>query len=93
LSLTLREEYRPRVFKKRVLRIFGPKRDEVTEEWRNFHSAEIHNMYSSPGIMREIKSRRMRWAGYVARMGGVRNVYRVLMGKLERKKNTWETKK
>jgi hypothetical protein len=64
-------------------RIFGPKRDEVTGEWRKLHSAELHNLYSSPDIIREIKSRRMRWAGHVARMGGGRNVYRVLEGKPE----------
>jgi hypothetical protein len=69
-SLTLREEHRLRVFDNRVLRgIFGPKRDEVTGEWRKLHSEELHNLYSSPDIVRQIKSRRMRWAGHVARMG------------------------
>jgi hypothetical protein len=64
-----------------VLRgIFGPKRDEVTGEWRKLHSGEFHNLYSSPDIIRQIKSRRMRWAGHVARMGEGRNVYRVLVG-------------
>jgi hypothetical protein len=58
------------VFEKRVLRgIFGPKGDEVTGEWRKLHSGELHNMYSSPDIIMQIKSRRMRWAGHVARMG------------------------
>jgi hypothetical protein len=57
-------------------RIFGPKRDEVTGEWRNLHSGELHNMYSSPDIIRQIKSRRMRWLGHVARMGEERNVCR-----------------
>jgi hypothetical protein len=77
-SLTLREEHRLRVFGNRVLRgIFGPKRDEVTGEWRQLHSGELHNLHSSPDIIRQIKSRRMRWAGHVARMGEGRNVYRV----------------
>jgi hypothetical protein len=68
-SLTLREEHRLRVFKNRVLRgIFGPKKDEVTGEWRRLHNEEL-NLYSSPNIIRVIKSRRMRWAGHVARMG------------------------
>jgi hypothetical protein len=58
------------VFDNRVLRgIFGPKRDEVTGEWRKLHSGELHNLYSSQDIVRQIKSRRMRWAGHVARMG------------------------
>jgi hypothetical protein len=74
------------VFENRVLmRIFGPKRDEVTGEWRKLHSEELHILYSSPNI-RQIKSRRMRWAGHVARMGEERNVYRVLMGKPEGKR-------
>jgi hypothetical protein len=69
-SLTLREEHRLRVFEKRVLsRIFGTKRDEVTGEWRKLHSEELHILYSSPNIIRQIKSRRMRWAGHVARVG------------------------
>jgi hypothetical protein len=62
-------------------RIFGPKRDEVTEEWRKLNKGELHNLYSSPDIVRQIKSRRMRWAGRVARMGEGRNVCRVLVGK------------
>jgi hypothetical protein len=78
--------YRLGVFENRVLRrIFGPKRDEVTGEWRKFHSGELRNLYSSPDIIRQMKSRRMRWAGHVARMGEGRNVYRVLMGKPEGK--------
>jgi hypothetical protein len=86
-SLTLREEHRLRVFENRVLRrIFGPKRDEVTAEWRKFHNEELHNFYSSPYIIRQVKSRRMRWAGHVARMGEERKVNKVLMGKPEGKR-------
>jgi hypothetical protein len=66
----LREEHKLRVFENRVLRrIFGPKRDEMTGGWRRLHNKELHNLYSSPSIIRMIKSRRMRWAGQVARMG------------------------
>jgi len=69
-SLTLREERRLRVFENRVLRkIFGPKRDEVTREWRNLHNEELNDLYSSPSKFRVIILRRMRWAGRVARMG------------------------
>jgi hypothetical protein len=69
-SLTLREEHRLRVFENRVLRrIFGPKRGEVMGEWRKLHSGELHNLCSLPDIIRQIKSRRMRWAGHVACMG------------------------
>jgi hypothetical protein len=75
------------VFENRVLRrTFGPKRDEVTGEWRKLHNGELHNLYSSPDIIRQIKSRRMRWAGHIARMGEGRNVYRVLVGKPEGKR-------
>jgi hypothetical protein len=85
-SLTLREEHRPRVFENRVLRIiFGSKRDEVTGEWRKLHNEELHNLYSSPDIIRQVKSRIMRWAGHVARMGKERKVYKVLVGKPEGK--------
>jgi hypothetical protein len=74
------------VFENRVLRrIFGPKRDEVTGEWRKLHNEELHNLYSSSNI-RQIKSRRMRWAGHVARMGEDRKVYTVLVGKAEGKR-------
>jgi hypothetical protein len=65
-SLTIREEYKMRAFEKRVLRIFGPKRDGVKGGWRKLHNEELHNLYSSPSIIRNIKSRRMRWVGHVA---------------------------
>jgi len=69
-SLTLREERKLRVFENMVLRrIFGPRRDEVTVEWRRLHNEELNDLYSSSNIMRVIKSRRMRWAGHVARLG------------------------
>jgi hypothetical protein len=69
-SLTLREEHRLRVFEKRVLRrIFGPKRDEVTREWRKLHNEELHDLYCPASIIRIIKSGRMRWVGHVARVG------------------------
>jgi len=67
-----------------VLRkIFGPRRDEVTGEWRRLHNEELNDLYSSPNFVRVIKSRRMRWAGHVAHMGEGRGVYRVLVGKPE----------
>ena len=96
-SLTLREERRLRVFENRMLRrIFGPKREEVTGEWRKLHNEELKGLYSSPNIVRVIKSRRMRWAGHVARIGEGRGVYRVLVGKpegkgpLARPRRRWE---
>jgi hypothetical protein len=64
-------------------RIFGPKRDEVTEGWRKLHNEELHNLYSSTSIIRMIKSRRMKWAGHVERMGEMRNTYKILVGKPE----------
>jgi hypothetical protein len=70
------------VFENRVLRRI-PKRNEETGQWRKLNSGELHNLYSSPDFIRQIKSRRMRWAGHVARMGEDRNVYRVLVGKPE----------
>ena len=86
-SLTLREERKLRVFENMVLRrIFGPSRDEVTGEWRRLHNEELNDLYSSPNIMRVIKSRRMRWAGHMARMGEDRGIYRVLVGKPEGKR-------
>ena len=87
LLLTLREEHRLRVSENRVLRrIFGPKRDEVTGEWRKLHNEELNELYSSPNIVREINSRRKRWAGHVARMVEGRGMYRVLVGKHEGKR-------
>jgi hypothetical protein len=75
------------VFENRVLRrIFIPKRDEVTGEGRKLHNEELHILYSSPNIVRQIKSRRLRWARHVARMGKERDVYKVLMGKPEGKR-------
>jgi hypothetical protein len=74
------------VVENRLLRrIFGPERDEVTGEWGKLHSEELHNLYSSPEIIRQIKSRRMRWARHVAHMGEERKLYRVLVGKPEGK--------
>jgi hypothetical protein len=71
------------VFENRVLRIFGPKRDEVTREWRKLHYEELHDLYYSPSIIRVIKARRMRWAGHIARMEKKRSAYRLLVGKPE----------
>jgi len=77
-------------------RIYGPKRNEVTGEWRKSHNEKLNNLYSSPNFVRVIKSRIMRWAGHVARMGEGRGVYRVLVGKpegrrlLERPRHRWE---
>jgi hypothetical protein len=96
-SLILREQHRLRVFENRVLRgICGPRRDEVTGDWRKLHSGELRNLYSSPDIIRYMKSKRMRWAGHVACVGEGRNMYRVLVGKpegrrpLERPRGRWE---
>src|SRR5215469_11694499 len=86
-SLTKREERRLSVFENRVLRrVFGPKRVEVTGEWRKLHNEELKDLYSLPNIVRVVKSRRMRWAGHVARMGEGRGVHRVLVGKPEGKR-------
>ena len=86
-SLTLREERRLRVFENRVLRrVFGPKRDDVTGEWRKLHNEKLNDLYSLPNIVRVAKSRRMRWAGHVARMGEDIGVHRVLVGKSEGKR-------
>jgi len=95
--LTLREERRLRVFENRLLRrVFGPKRVEVTGEWRKLHNEEPNDLSSLPNIVWVVKSRRMRWAGHVARMGEGRGVYRVLVGKPEgrrplgRPRHRWE---
>jgi hypothetical protein len=77
-------------------RIFGPKRDEVTGEWRKLHKERLHDLYSSPTIVQGIKSRRLRWAGHIACMGDGRGMYRVLVGKNEgrrplgRPRHRWE---
>jgi len=86
-SLILREERRLRLYENRVLRkVFGPKRDEVTGEWRKLHNEELNNLYSLSNIVRVVKSRQMRWAGHVARMGEDRGVQWVLVGKPEGKR-------
>jgi hypothetical protein len=83
----LREERRLRVSENRVLRrIFVPKRNKVTREWRQLHNGKLNDLYSSPTIVRVIKSRRMRWAGHAERMVERRDVYRVLVGKPEGKR-------
>jgi hypothetical protein len=96
LSLTLGEDHRLRVFENRVLRrIFVPKREE-DGSWRKLHNDELHSLYSSPNIVKVISSRRLRWAGHVARMGEGRGVYRILVGRLEckrplgRPRRSWE---
>jgi len=86
-SLTLRDERTLRVFENRGLRrVFGPKRDEVTGEWRRLHNEELNDLYCSPNIIWVIKSRRMEWAVHVARMGERISVYRVLVRKSEGRK-------
>jgi hypothetical protein len=86
-SLTLKEERRLRVFENRVLRrIFGPKRDAVLGEWKQLHNEELNGLYSLPSIVRVIKSRRLRWAGHVVRVGEGRVVYSVLVVKPEGKR-------
>jgi len=95
--MRMREERTLRVFENRVLRrVFGPKRDEVTGEWRKLHNEELSDPYSLPNIVRVVKSRRMGWAGHVVRMGEGRGVHRVLVGKPEgrrplgRPRHRWE---
>jgi hypothetical protein len=95
-SVTGMEDHRLMMFENRVLRIiFGPRRDEVTGEWRKMHSEELHNLYSSPDITRQIKADEW-WAGHVARMGEERKLYKVLVRKLEgkrplgRQRRRWE---
>jgi len=95
-SLTRREEWKLGVFENMVLRrIFVPRREEVTGEWRRLHNEELNDLYTSPNIVRVIKSIRMRWAGHVARIGEERRVYKVLVGKpegkrpLERPRRRW----
>ena len=84
---TLREEHRLRVLENKVLKkIFGAKKDKITDEWRKLHNAELHALYSSQNIIRNLKSRRLRWSGHVARMEQSRNAYRVLVGKPEGKR-------
>jgi hypothetical protein len=86
----LRRDHRLRVFENRVLRrILGRKRDEVTGERKKLHNEEFHNLYSHPNIIKQMKSRAMRWAGHVARMGAERKVYKVLVLKARRKYTTW----
>jgi hypothetical protein len=83
----LREELRLRVFENRVLRrAFGPKRDQVTGEWRKLHNEKLNDLYSLPIIVRVVKSKQMRWAGHVVRMGEDRGVHSVLVGKPEGKR-------
>jgi hypothetical protein len=91
------EERRLRFFENSVLRrIYGPKTDEVIREWRRLHNQKLYALYSSPNISQAIKSRRLRWAGHVARMGERRGAYRILVGKPEerrplgRLKRRWE---
>jgi hypothetical protein len=93
----LREEQRLRVFENRVLRrMFGPKRNETTGDWRRLHNEELNDLYSSPNTIRVIKSRRMGWAGHTARMGEKRDAYRILVGRPEgrrplgRPRHRWE---
>ena len=93
-SVTLREERRLRVFESRVLRrIFGPKRKEVAGEWRKLHNEELNDLYSSPSFVRVIKSRRMRWAVHVGRMGDSRGACRVLLEKHEGKRPLGRTRR
>jgi len=92
--LTLREKRRLRVFENRVMRrVFWPKIYEVTGEWRKLHNAELSDLFSLPNILRVVKSRRMRWAGHVARMGEGRGVHRFLVGKPEGRRPLWRPRR
>jgi hypothetical protein len=94
LALTLREERRLRVFEDRVLRsIFGPRRDEVTGEWRELHNVELNDLYGSLIIVRVIKSRRMRLVGHIACVGEGKGIYGVLVGKPEGKRRLGRTRR
>jgi hypothetical protein len=84
--LTLREKHGMRVFDNRLMRIFGPKRDEVARDVRKLHNEELHDFYSSPSIIKMIKTKRIRWAGQLKCMGAKRNTYRMLPGQLEGKR-------
>jgi hypothetical protein len=70
------------VFQDRIMRIFGPMKEEVTWDWRRLHNEELHNLYASPNITRVVKSRRVRWVGHTARMGDMKNSYEILVGKI-----------
>ena len=86
-NTTLADEHKLRVFENKGLRkIYGPKRDEMTGEWRRLHNEELHGLYDSPDVVRIMKSRRLRWAGYVARMGEKRRLYSIVVGKPEGKR-------
>ena len=96
-STTLADEHKLHVFENKVLRkIYGPKRDEMTGEWRRLHNEELHGLYDSPDVVKIMKSRRLRWAGHVARMGEKRRLYSILVGRpdgkrpLGRPRRRWE---
>jgi hypothetical protein len=93
-SLILREEHRLKLFENRGLRrIFGPKRNGVTDGRIKLHNEELHDLYSLPSIIKIIKTRRRRWVRHVARMGEKRNVYRLLVGKIEGKRSLGRRKR
>ncbi|KAJ4432413.1 hypothetical protein ANN_21032 [Periplaneta americana] len=93
-TLTLRREQTLRVFENKFLRkIFGAKRYEVKGEWRKLHTAELHALYSSPDMIRNIKSRRLRWAGHVAHMGESKNAYRMLVGRQKGNRPLWRPRR
>jgi hypothetical protein len=92
MSLTLREKRRLRVFENRVLRrIYGPKRDKVKRKWRKLQNEKLNDKYSSPNIIRVVKSRRMRWAEHVGRMEDRRSATEFLWGDLRERETTWKT--